>query len=90
MAKARSSQIKIRATEFPSFLYADASKFDADKPHRGLLRGPVLVRVGFDCFFWRYLLHPIDFLGFPMYFHWPKHGNAEGCSKSFEITGRDP
>lgn len=58
MSKARSSQIKIRATEFPSFLYADASKFDKDKPHRGLLRGPILVRVSywtFACY------HPIDF-----------------------------
>jgi hypothetical protein len=50
MSKARSSQIKIRATEFPSFLYANASKFDKDKPHRGLLKGPVLVRVSFWSF----------------------------------------
>jgi hypothetical protein len=50
MSKARSSQIKIRATEFPSFLYADASKFDKDKPYRGLLRGPILVRVRFWSF----------------------------------------
>lgn len=46
MAKVRSSQIKIRASEFPSFLYADASKYDPKKPYRGLLRGPLLVRVG--------------------------------------------
>jgi hypothetical protein len=48
MSKARSSQIKIRATEFPSFLYADASKFDQNRPHRGLLKGPILVRVSFS------------------------------------------
>jgi len=50
MSRARSSQIKIRATEFPSFLYADASKFDKDRPHRGLLKGPILVRVSFWSF----------------------------------------
>jgi hypothetical protein len=58
MSKARSSQIKIRATEFPSFLYADASKFDKDKPHRGLLRGPILVRVRFWSFY--QLLLPLN------------------------------
>jgi hypothetical protein len=51
MSKARSSQIKIRATEFPSFLYADASKFDQNRPHRGLLKGPILVRVSFFGYF---------------------------------------
>jgi hypothetical protein len=89
MSKARSSQIKICATEFPSFLYADASKFDKDKPHRGLLRGPILVRVSFWSFY--QLLLPLNrLLGFPMYFHWPKHGHAEGCSKSLKITSGDP
>jgi hypothetical protein len=58
MSKARSSQIKIRATEFPTFLYADASKFDKDKPHRGLLRGPILVRVNFWSFY--QLLLPLN------------------------------
>ena len=89
MSKARSSQIKICATEFPSFLYADASKFDKDKPHQGLLKGSILVRV----YLWSFyqLLLPLNgFLGFPMYFHWPKHGHAEGCLKSLKITGGDP
>ena len=45
MAKVRSSQIKIKASEFPAFLYADASNFDPKKPHRGLLKGPLLVKV---------------------------------------------
>ena len=89
MSKAQSSQIKIRATEFPSFLYVDASKFDKNKPYNGLLRGPILIHITF----WslsQFLLPLKWFLGFPMYFHWPKHSDAEECLKSFKITGRDP
>jgi len=45
MAKIWNLEIKIYASEFPSFLYADAAKFNPKKPYRGLLRSLLLVRV---------------------------------------------
>ena len=45
MAKIRNLEIKIHASEFPSFLYADAAKFNPTKPYRGLLRSLLLIRV---------------------------------------------
>jgi hypothetical protein len=39
------TRLKLNSSKFPAFLYADASKYDPKKPHRGLLKGPLLVRV---------------------------------------------
>jgi len=90
MANVRSSQIKIKASEFPAFLYADASKFDPKKPHRGLLKGLLLVRVSdvastSSCV----SLRKLQCIGFPWYLYRPKHCNAKGCAEYFEVTGRD-
>ena len=90
MANVRSSQIKIKASEFPAFLYADASKFDPKKPHRGLLKGLLLVRVSdvastSSCV----SLRKLRCIGFPWYLYRPKHCNAKGCAEYFEVTGRD-
>ena len=92
MAKIRSSQIKIKASEFPAFLYADGSKIDPKKPHRGLLKGSLLVRVSditstSTCVFCEL---KIECIGFPLYLYRPKHCNAKGCLEYFEVTGRDP
>jgi hypothetical protein len=45
MQSVRSSTIKIKATEFPSFLYPVDADYNPNKPLIGLLRGPLLVRV---------------------------------------------
>ena len=45
MQSVRSSKTKIKATEFPSFLYPADAVYDCDKPLIGLLRGELLVRV---------------------------------------------
>jgi hypothetical protein len=89
MAKVRSSQIKIRASEFPSFLYADASKYDPNKPHRGLLKGPLLVRVCDLPHSFAFSSNKLWCVDFSMYLYRPKHGNAKGCKESFQVAGGD-
>jgi hypothetical protein len=62
----RSSKVKIRASEFPSFLHPENTRFDQSKPLVGLFRGPLLVRVGFIVF---QRLHFNYFLDVPLPFH---------------------
>jgi hypothetical protein len=45
MQGVRGSTIKIKATEFPFFLYPADAAYNPHKPLIGLLRGPLLVRV---------------------------------------------
>ena len=43
MLNVRNSTTKIRATEFPSFLYPSDTNYNPEKPLAGLFRGPLLI-----------------------------------------------
>ena len=44
MLNVRNSTTKIRATEFPSFLYPSDTNYNPEKPLAGLFRGLLLIR----------------------------------------------
>jgi hypothetical protein len=44
MLNVRNSTTKIRATEFPSFLYPSDTNYNPEKPLAGLFHGPLLIR----------------------------------------------
>ena len=55
MSKALDGTIRIRASEWPSFLYASTTSYDPDNEEEGLLRGYLLLRVRFLTFLWHLL-----------------------------------
>ncbi|KDR80176.1 hypothetical protein GALMADRAFT_62262 [Galerina marginata CBS 339.88] len=50
MQSVQNGEIKIKAKEFPSFLYPEGTEYIVGKEFDGLMRGPLLVRV-FRCIF---------------------------------------
>ena len=66
MQKVQNGEIKIKAKEFPSFLYPEGTEYIIGNEFDGLLRGPLLVRVSVLVFRVRFKVMLLS--GFSVYF----------------------
>ena len=94
MAKIWNLEIKIHASKFPSFLYANAAKFNPKKPYCGLYEVFSLfvyvIHWHTNQFSSTLLSHTENYLGLLLHFHRSKYCNEEGCKRLQQISSWDP